>query len=151
MDKFTTSVVAGVLLLVVVGLGAAAVLRDRQQTPDLSQPSGVVLAYALAEQRGDPATAWGLLASTAQARTTRDQFLARAGSSGTDRAYLSTEDIATEGDTARVALVRTYPASGGLFGSSSYTQRSIVVLQREPGGWRITVPPDDYILNADKH
>jgi hypothetical protein len=151
MDRFTTSIVVGVLLLVGVGLGASFVLRDRQQPPDLSRPSGVVLAYALAEQRGDPATAWDLLAPSAQARTTRDQFLARAGSDGSDRAYLTTEDIATESDTARVALLRTYPASGGLFGSNSYTQRSVVVLGREPDGWRITVPPDDYLLNADKH
>jgi len=151
MDRFTTFVVAGVLLLIVVGLGAAVVFRGQQQPPDLTRPSGVALAYALAEQSGDPAAAWDLLAPSAQARTTRDQFIARAGSTGSDRAYLSTEDLATESDTARVALVRTYPASGGLFGFNSYTQRSTIVLERDPSGWRITVPPDDYLLNADKH
>jgi hypothetical protein len=151
MDRFTSSIVAGVLLLVAVGLGATVVLRDRQQPPDLSQPGGVVLAYALAEQRGDQAAAWDLLAPSAQARTTRDRFIARAGSDGTNRAFLSTEDIATEGDSARVALLRTYPASGGLFGTSSYTDRSTVVLERQPSGWRITIPSDDYLLNADKH
>ena len=151
MDRFTTIVVACVSLLVAVGLGAAVLLRDRQQPPDLSRPSGVVLAYALAEQRGDPAAAWDLLAPSAQARTTRDQFLARAGSGMSDQAYLSTEDLAVEGDSARVALTRTYPASVGLFGSRSYTQRSTVVLERGPAGWRITVPSDDYLLNVDKH
>ena len=151
MDRFTIAVVAGVLVLVVAGLGVAAAFRGREQPPDLSVPSGVVLAYAQAEQRGDTAAAWDLLSPSAQARTTRDRFIARAGGDGSQRGYLSTEDLGTDGDSARVALVRTYPASGGLFGSRSYTQRSTVVLARGDAGWRITVPPDDYLLDPDKH
>ncbi len=150
MDRFTTAVVAGVLLLIVAGLGASAVLRGREQPPDLSLPSGVVLAYAQAEQRGDPAAAWDLLAPSAQARTTRDQFIARAGDDGSQRGLLSTEELGGDENTTRVALLRTYPASGGLFGSRSYTQRSTVVLTRGDSGWRITVPPDDYLLAREK-
>ena len=151
MDRFTVAVVAGVLVLIVAGLGVAAAVRGREQPPDLNAPGGVVLAYAQAEQRGDPAAAWDLLAPSAQARTTRDRFIARAGGDGSDRTYLSTEDLETDGDSARVALLRTYPGSGGLFGSRSYTQRSTVVLARGDTGWRITVPPDDYLLELDKH
>ena len=61
------------------------------------------------------------------------------------------EDLDTDGGSARVALLRTYPGSGGLFGSRSYTQRSTVVLARGDSGWRITVPHDDYLLDLDKH
>jgi hypothetical protein len=146
MDRFTTSVVGGVLLLIVAGLSAAAILGTRQPEPDLTQPNGVVLAYALAEQRGDVATAWDLLDPSAQARTTRDQFIVRASQRESERGYLSTENVQLGSDDATVALIRTYPGSGGLFGSNSYTERSTVRLARGPAGWRITVPHDEYLF-----
>jgi hypothetical protein len=146
MDRFTWAVVGGVLGLVVVGVVAASIVRGRETPPDLNTPSGVVLAYALAEQRGDGQAAWDLLAPSVQARADRERFLARFGERGSDRAFLSTESETTTGDTASVALVRTYPSSGGIFGSTSYSNRNTVRLVREPEGWRITVPPDDYLL-----
>jgi hypothetical protein len=146
MDRFTTAVVGGVLVLIVAGLGAAVIVRSREQPPDLTTPSGVVLAYALAEQRGDASAAWDLLASSAQQRTTRDQFISRVGLDNEDRSYLATEGVQTDSDGASVVLLRTSRSSEGLFGSSSYTSRSTVRLAREPDGWRITVPHDDYVL-----
>src|SRR5258708_5733168 len=93
MDRFTWIVVGGVVSLVVVGLAVATFLRGREAPPDLNTPAGVVLAYALAERRGDPQTAWDLLAPAAQARTDHDRFLARAGRvGGGEREYLTTED-----------------------------------------------------------
>jgi hypothetical protein len=147
MDRFTWAIVVGVVALVVAGLAVAGTLRGRDTPPDLSTPSGVVLAYALAEQRGDGQVAWDLLAMSVQARADHDRFLARFGSRGTDRAYLSVEDEQGSGDTRSVVLVRTFPGSGSLFGGSSYANRTTVRLAREPAGWRITVPPDDYLLN----
>jgi hypothetical protein len=47
-------------------------------------------------------------------------------------------------------MVRTYPSSGGLFGGSGYTSRNTVRLVSEPSGWRITVPPDPYVLMESK-
>jgi hypothetical protein len=146
MDRFTIAVVGGVMALVVAGLVAAAVLRGHAPQPDLSTPSGIVLAYALAEQRGDGQAAWELLATSVQTRNSRDQFLVRFGSRGGDREYLTTEDERIDTDGASVVLVRTYPSSGGLFGSSSYTNRNTVRLAREASSWRITVPPDPYVL-----
>ena len=52
MDRFTWTVVGGVVGLVVIGLAAATFARGREAPPDLTTPAGVVLAYALAEQRG---------------------------------------------------------------------------------------------------
>src|SRR5882672_1771508 len=125
MDRFTLAVVGGVLGLVVAGLVAAAILRGNTAEPDVSTPAGVVVAYALAEQRGDGQAAWDLLATSVQARTNRDQFLARLGiRAGGDREYLTTEDVKIEADGASVVLVRTYPASSGLFGRNSYANRS---------------------------
>jgi hypothetical protein len=131
------------------GVVAAAVVRGREPAPDLSTPSGIVLAYANAEQRGDPQTAWDLLATSAQERGDRERFLARAGNRG-GREYLTTESERVDGDAASVMLVHTYPGSGSVFGSSSSTSRDTVRLAREGPAWRITVPPDDYVLINSK-
>jgi len=141
-------VVGGVLGLVAIGLAAAAVLRGHEPTPDLNTPSGVVLAYALAEQRKDPQTAWDLLAPSAQARLDHDRFLALVSSrGGSDREYLTTESERITADGATVVLVHTTVGSGGLFGSASYTNRNTVSLTRQGADWRITIPPaDDFLL-----
>jgi hypothetical protein len=107
-----------------------------------------VLAYALAEQRGDAEAAWNLLATSAQSRADKNRFLAAVGrtDSGTTTQYVSTEDERIDGDTASVVLVRTYTGGAGIFGAQSFSNRTMVRLTREPGGWRITVPPDEYNL-----
>jgi hypothetical protein len=150
MDRFTVAVVGGVIGLVVAGLVAAAVMRGRAPQPDLSTPSGIVLAYGLAEQRGDGQAAWELLATSVQAKNSRDQFLVRFSGHGSEPQYLAAEDERIDAAGASVVLVRTYPGSGGLFGSSSYSSRNTVRLTRETVGWRITVPPDPYVLFESK-
>lgn len=151
MDRFTWILVGGVVSLVVVGLAVATFLRGREAPPDLNTPAGVVLAYALAERRGDPQSAWDLLAPSAQARADHDRFLARAGSVGAgDREYLTTEDERLDPEGASVVLVQTSTGSGGLFGSGSYANRTTVRLTRQGADWRIVVPPDDYLLAVVK-
>jgi hypothetical protein len=151
MDRFTFAVVGGVLALVAAGLVTAASLRGQVgSAPDLNTPAGVALAYAAAEQRGDAQAAWDLLATPAQQRGDRERFLARAGHSQPDNAYLSTDEERVDGDTASVTLVETYPGSGGLLGRATYTNRVTIRLARESAGWRITVPPDDFLLVAPK-
>ena len=142
--------VGGVLGLVAAGLIAAAILRGHAPQPDLSTPSGIVLAYGLAEQRGDGQAAWDLLAASVQTRNSRDQFLVRFSGHGDGPQYLTTEDERIDTDGASVVMVRTYPGSGGVFGGSGYTSRNTVRLAREASGWRITVPPDPYVLFESK-
>jgi hypothetical protein len=108
----------------------------------------VVLAYASAEQRGDAQAAWDLLHGSTQARGDRERFLARAGGNTSNRAYLSTEPPQITGDEASVVLVQTYPGSGGLFGGRGYANRSTVRLARSGDDWRITVPPDNYLIDT---
>ena len=151
MDRFTFAVVGGVLALVAAGLVTAASLRGQVgSAPDLNTPAGVALAYAAAEQRGDAQAAWDLLAMSAQQRGDRERFLARAGHSQPDNAYLSTDEERVDGDTASVTLVETYPGSGGLLGRATYTNRVTIRLARESAGWRISVPPDDFLLVTPK-
>jgi hypothetical protein len=147
MDRFTLAVVSGVLALIVVALAAATLVRGSATPPDLSTPGGTVLAYALAERRGDPQTAWDLLAPSEQARLDRDRFLARTADTTEDSAYLTIQDERIDADGASVILVRTYANSGGLFGArSSYSSRAAVRLVQVNQDWRISVPPDEYSL-----
>jgi hypothetical protein len=150
MDRFTVAVTAGVLALIAVALGASVLLRNSTTSPDLTTPGGTVLAYALAERGGDAQTAWSLLTPAAQRRFDREWFLARASDNADDRDYLTTEDERIDADGASVVLVRTYPASGGLFGQSSYSTRTTVRLVRADtqDQWRIGVPPDAASLKS---
>ncbi len=151
MDRFTWGIAVGVLALVLVGVGVAVAVRGRTPPPDLTTPSGVVLAYAEALQRGDAETAWDLLSTSAQGSTTRDQFLRRASGlrEPEERVRLATENEQVQGDTARVELVRIFPAGGGpfSFGASPPAVRNTVRLVRENGAWRISGPPDPYLLS----
>jgi hypothetical protein len=152
VTRFTWGIVAGVLVLVAVSVGLAIALPQTQPTPDLSTPDGVALAYGLAMQRSEPEAAWELLSSAAQAQTTRDRFVMRASglTGGYERARLSVEDVSTEGDTARVQLVRTYSRSGGPFGlgGGASSTTNVVRLMRENGNWRISTPPDVFVLDS---
>ena len=138
----------GVLVLVGGSLALAVTVQTRAQAPDLSTPDGVTLAYALALQSGDTDTAWNLLADSAKAQTSKDRFAARASSFRIgDRQRLSVEDVRIDGQSARVDLVRTFPSNGGVFfGSSAGPTRSTVRLTRESAGWRITTPPEPFMV-----
>jgi hypothetical protein len=150
VTRFTWGIVVGVLALVVLSVGLAVALPRTEQPPDLSTPEGVVLAYALAMQRGEPEAAWDLLSREAKSQTTRERFLAlTSGMTGAyERARLSIENVRIEGDTARAELVRTYAGSGGPFGlgGSPYSNRNTVRLGRENGTWRISTPPEAFVL-----
>ena len=86
---------------------------------------------------------------TADARYRADLFcegetITRIGNNLT--APPGTEVIDASG--ASVVLVRTSAASDGIFGSTAYSSRSTVRVTREASGWRITVPPDPYLLRT---
>ena len=150
MDRFTWFLVGGILGLVGLGLAVALTVRVTDTPPDLATPAGVTLAYAQALERGEPERAWDLLATSTQAGARRDEFLLRASTRGRvdDRARLTAEGERIEGDTASVTLARTFPSSGDFLGlnSRTFTNRESVKLVREAGSWRLTVPPDAYLL-----
>jgi hypothetical protein len=146
MDRYTKLFVGAVLALVVASLATALVLRATEQPPDTSTPEGVALAYAKALQDNDAPQAWNLLATSVREKNDRDAFISRVNTD--EVATLRTDDLKVSGGEARVTLVRQHAAQG-LF-SESYTNRSTVVLIQEPDGWRITVPPDPWVLQVRK-
>lgn len=147
MDRFTLLVVGGVAALVTAGIVASVLVRGNDAPPDLSTPSGVVLAYARAEQRGDAQAAWDLLATSTQQRADHDYFVASAGrdSPADESVYLSTDNEHIAGTTASVVLVTTYADTGGFFGSS-YSTNATVQLVQDNGSWRISIPTDEELL-----
>jgi hypothetical protein len=149
MDRFTRLFVGGVLALVGAGLVTAVAVRGRDTPPDLTTPGGVVLAYALALQNDQPQAAWDLLATPVQDRNDRDLFIAHARID--DDAALSTDNVqVTNGSSATVVLLRRHPAAGLFGGYDGYTNRDTVVLVREADNWRISVPPDPWLVNTRK-
>jgi hypothetical protein len=148
MDRFTWGVVAGAVVLVVAGLVSVLLLPRTVPPPDLTRPEGVVRTYVQAMDDGRPEDAWDLLATSARAGVTRDEFIRRATTFRRGQASrLAFEQVDVSPAAARVELARTYSGGGGLFGPSSYTERSTVRLDREDGAWRITVPPDAHLLD----
>jgi hypothetical protein len=153
MDRPTLAFSGAILALIATGFVVAFVaLRGPAPQPDLSTPAGVTLAFALAERRGDADAAWDLLAPSVQARTSHDAFRARFPE-GTkyEAPLLTTEDEHIDGNSARVVLVQTYPGTTDLFGTtSSSSGRQTVVLTRttDTNAWRITIPPDGWLLAA---
>jgi hypothetical protein len=149
VDRFTWGVVVGAVLLVLAAVGSVAVLQARAAAPDLSTPEGVVRAYFTGLDAGRPDQVWDLLSSTARAGTTRDEFIQRATSyrpSGDAR--ITVDSVTIDGDTAVVRLSRTY-GGGGLFGGGG-SSRVTVRLDREGGVWKITVPPDPYLIERPR-
>lgn len=147
MDRFTWGIVVAAVLLVVVGLASVTLLPRTAPPPDLTRPEGVVRAYAEAMESSRPEAAWDLLAASARTGVTRDEFIRRATTfRRAQSSRLAIERVEIDGATARVELARTY-SGGGLFGPSSYTERSTVRLEREGGVWRITVPPDTHLID----
>jgi hypothetical protein len=149
MDRFTWLVASAVLALVIGGVAAAALMRAHDPPPDLTTASGVVLAYAQAEQRGDSETAWELLATPVKERTGRERFLTRSHTFDDRGEYLTTENERDNGDLGTVTLVTTYPGSVGLWGRTSLSERQSVRLTREADGWRITEAPDSYLWDPN--
>jgi hypothetical protein len=150
MDRFTLGVVVGAVLLVIAAVVSVALLQGQSAAPDLSTPEGVVRAYYAALDQGRPEQAWDLLSSRAQAQTTRDDFIQRAISFRPGREQRVTIDsVEIVGDTANVNLSLTF-SGGGLFGGGSYSQTVRVRLDREGGQWRITVPPQPYLIDSPR-
>lgn len=145
MNRFTQATVLATVVLVIV-----AILLARRPLPDdasdPSSPAQAVRAYLVAREAGRADQAWTMLATRAQSRETRDDFLRRhawvPNGRGPQYRIVAT---AIEEDEARVTVTRN-PASRpnfAVFPGDPAPERFIVTLVREDAVWRLLTPPDD--------
>ena len=154
IDRFTAAIVVVVLALIVVAIGVSIVARGREIIPDPATASGVTYQYLRALADGQPEQAWELLAAGVKTDNTREKFIAGAsqqyprGNESNNR--FAIEDERLIGSTATVQIIRYHGSGGGglfNFGGDS-TSTQTVRLVRESGTWRITQPPDAYMLQG---
>ena len=154
IDRFTAAIVAAVLALIVVAIGVSIVARGREIVPDPATPSGVTYAYMRAIAEGRPEQAWDLLAADKKASNSRDKFIAGAVQRNPYESELNSrfaiEDERIVGSIATVQVIRYYGSrGGGLFNFESVsTPTQTIRLVREGDVWRITLPPDAYLLQS---
>ena len=152
MDRFTWGVSIGAVVLILAALTAVLLLQRAPAPVDLTAPDGVVRAYVQALETSHPEDAWDLLGQRQQVEVSRDEFIRRATSDyrSPRNGRIAIENTTIEGTTARVEMSRTYSGGGGpfgIFGSSSYSNRFSARLEQQSGRWRITVPPEDYLIS----
>lgn len=153
MDRWTWGLVAAILAISVVALGAAIATRAGQ-APDLATPDGVAAAYLLAIQNREADQAWDLLASPQAAagpfpgprgetmtRETFRQQVLNQPRPGNRRLRIIGTTLSAE--TARVEIEVTFSASGPplLAPASGFAQIRIFELRRQGETWRITAAP----------
>jgi len=151
VDRFTWGVSVGAVALIVAALAAVLLLQRAPAPVDLTTPEGVVRAYVQALDTSQPEDAWNLLGQRQQAEISRDEFVRRATTAyrSPHNGRIAIESTTVEAMTARVEMSRTYSGGGGpfgIFGSSSYNNRFTARLEQQSGRWRITVPPEDYLI-----
>ena len=152
MDRFTWSVVGGVLLLAAVAFAMVAVNRVPDRPPDLSTPDGTVRAYIAAIQDRRPEDAWRLLESSNAIESPGGPYGTRMTEADFQRQVNSMSRPSNRrirvlphrqtGDTATVdvEIVSTSDAPF-LFDGGSSSRRVTFSLHQGGGEWRITAAP----------
>lgn len=149
-DRFLVGIVAGAVLLMLLGVVAVVVVgrAPAAATADVGSPVGVVQAYVDAIRAGEIERAYALLSRSAQATTSLQEFgrpFARAfgPSDGASRVLITP---ATQGaDTAEVKItISRFHARAEPFSTNTSHQDVSVRLVHEDGAWRISQPTGAY-------
>lgn len=137
-DKFLIGIVAGLVVLVGVGL-AVMLLRPRPGYQPDDTPAGVANNYLLAIERQEYERAYGYLSRELPGYPANASDFARIirNSYYDDNASVTITDVDQTGDEAAVTVEETTFYDGGLFGSGSYSNLYVIYLIREGGQWRI--------------
>ena len=145
-DRFLLGIVAGAVLLIVLGIVAVFVAgrASPPPPPDPSSPVGVVQAYIEALRAGEPDRAYTFLSRSAQASMPLDEYRRPFSHAyrrpETEQRWLI-EPVMAGADTAevRVTLSR-FSSSPQPFSATTYHRDETVRLVREDGTWRINQP-----------
>jgi hypothetical protein len=146
-DRFLLAIVAGALLLVVVGVVVVVPFgRPRPAPPaDPSSPAGVVQQYVEAVRAGDLERARGYLTREARAQVEARDRSSPYRPSVDDNARIVVDTVSTTDTTAevKVAISRFYARSNPFSSSTSHYDVPVRLI-REDGAWRISQPVDPY-------
>jgi hypothetical protein len=140
LDRFLTSILAGIGVLVVVALVFFFVRQGGQAYTTDDTPSGVVHNYMLALSRNDFERAYTYLVQR-DPKPTLDQFRQSYLNSRQNIADVSVQlgETTESGDIATVVLYMIY-SSGNPFNSSNRNQQN-ATLARQGSAWKITEMP----------
>jgi len=139
-DRFLTSILAGLGVLVVVALAFFFLRQGGQAYTSDDSPTGVIHNYMLALSRNDFAKAYPYLVQKDPMPTTegfRQSYL----NSRQNIADVSVQvgEAVVTGDTATVMLTMIY-SSGNPFSSSNRQQQNATLI-RQGGAWKINEMP----------
>jgi hypothetical protein len=148
-DRFLLAIVAGTLLLVVVGIVVVAMFgRTRAAPPaDPNGPAGVVYSYVEAIRAGDTDRGRTYLTTSARAEFDRRSSSNPARPTSNDRVRIVVDTTSQTETTAevKVTISRFYGRSDPF--SSSTSHRNVTArLVREDGAWKLSQPLMSYDL-----
>lgn len=151
-DRFLLGIVAGAVVLVVVGIGAVlATSRSATVRPvDPNSPVGVVQGYVDAVREGDLDRAYGYLSRVAQQSVPLDEYRRRSlrpfvNDSDEQRVLVEAVMVGTDTASVKVTISR-FSARPNPFSAGTYHRDMTVSLVREDDGWRISRPVEPYPL-----
>jgi hypothetical protein len=149
-DRFLIAIIAGTLLLVVVGVVVVFALGRARSVPpaDPNGPSGVVYAYVEAIRAGDSDRARGYLTAQARADFDRSTRTSPIRPSSDERIRIVVQTVSATDTTAevKVAISHFYARSDPF--SSGTSHRDVTArLIREDGAWKLSQPPLAYELS----
>ena len=139
-DRFLTSILAGLGVLVVVALAVFFIRQGGQAYTSDDSPTGVIHNYMLALSRNDFEKAFACLVQK-DPMPTLDQFRQSYLNSRQNIADVSVQvgEAVVTGNTATVMLTLIY-SSGNLFSSSNRQQQNAALI-RQGGAWKINEMP----------
>ena len=149
-DRFLLAIVAGTLLLVVIGVVVVFMFgRTRAAPPtDPNSPSGIVHSYVEAVRAGDFDRARGFLTASARADFDRRTQNSSVRPSSNDRVRIVVETRSTTETTAQVGVTLSHFYIRSDPFSSNTSHRTLAAsLIREDGVWKMSQPLLPYELS----
>jgi hypothetical protein len=140
-DRFLLAIVAGTLLLVVVGVVVVFMFgRTRAAPPaDPNSPAGVVYNYVEAVRAGDVDRARGFLTAPALADFDSRTRTSPVRPSSNDNVRIVVETVTTTETTAEVKItISRFYARNDPFSSNTSHRNLTARLIREDGAWKIS-------------
>ena len=148
-DRFLIGIVAGTLLLIVVGVIVVFMLgRTRTAPPaDTSTPAGVVQAYIEAVRAGELERSRTYLTREARAEAEARDKNSTYRPTAQDNVRIVVEQVSVTETRAEVKVTTSrFYANSDPFSAGSSHYDSTVTLVREDGAWRMTQPLSSYGL-----